>query len=182
MISENIELKARILRFLKTCFPSVRKEVSNWPKCSFRLLRKLLWEYPTWSLKTQANFLAKPIVSWLLSLWFFFFVGFFFFFLLLGFVLGPSARTRWLGRSFLRILVSWVAITDDHQLGKLMQQKHCLIVLEALSLPSRCSQGWLLLRALTGKLLHASPPASGPSRASLVPWLVDASCQSLLPS
>ena len=70
MISENIDLKARILTFLKTCFPSVRKEVSNWPKCSFRLLRKLLWEYPKWSLKTQANFLANPIVSWLLSFWF----------------------------------------------------------------------------------------------------------------
>ena len=48
-------------------FPSVRKEVSSWPKCSFGLLRKLLWEYPKWSLKTQANFLANSIVSWLLS-------------------------------------------------------------------------------------------------------------------
>ena len=102
------------------------------------------------------------------------------FFLLLVFILGLSARSRWLGRSLLRILVSWVAITDDHKLGTLMQQKHCLIVLEALSLPSRCSQGWLLLRALTGKLLRASLPASGPSQAFLVPWLVDASCQSLL--
>lgn len=122
MISENIDLKARILRFLKTCFPSVRKEVSNWPKCSFRLLRKLLWEYPKWSLKTQANFLASPIVSWLLSFWFCFVL----FFLLLVFILGLSARSRWLGRSLLRILVSWVAITDDHKPGTLMQQKHCL--------------------------------------------------------
>lgn len=53
------------------------KEVSSWPKCSFRLLCKLLWEYPKWSLKTHANFLANSIVSWLLRFCFVFCFCFF---------------------------------------------------------------------------------------------------------
>ena len=70
-------------------------------------------------------------------------------------------------------------MTNDHKLGGL-RQIHLLTVLEARSPKTRCQQGWFFLEALRENPFHASLLFRWLLAILGIPWLAEASPQSLL--